>query len=291
MARLRFLAVAVLALAFTGNSTQTARTQSGNSYTTSASGYSANDRSCVIYSLTDMGFDADLGKWIAETIPQMIEPATWQTQGGSGALSYYAPKNVLIVNQSAAIQSKVEGFLKDLKASMPKASATYISGLKPVRSKVVPADYREPEPLPPSSYPVPAAVKPPKHLFHFIIRYEGEGIVDDNVVKFMKDYGRALKDQSDKPANAAPVSQPNAPAPSVSESLPPAAQGATSPGLSSTRDLTPSTTPTPPAVVPSTTPPQPSNAPAPKEKANKKDKPAESLPPTSVTPSASSNKP
>jgi hypothetical protein len=240
----------------------------------------------VIYSLTDRGFDADLGKWIAETVPQMIEPTSWQSQGGSGALSYYAPKNVLIINQSAAIQSKVESFLKDLNASTPKASAMTSPGKKPARTGVVQADYREPEPLPPSSYPVPAAVKPPKHLFHFIIRYEGEGIVDDNVVKLMKDYGRALKDQSDKPANAAPGSQQVSPAPSVSESLPPAAQGAISIGLGSTRDLTPPTTPAPPAVVPSTTP-QPSNAPAPKEKANKKDKPAESLPPTSVAPSYS----
>jgi hypothetical protein len=31
----------------------------------------------------------------------------------------------------------------------------------------------------------------PKHLFHFIIRYEGEGIIDSNVVKFAK----ALQDK------------------------------------------------------------------------------------------------
>ena len=33
------------------------------------------------------------------------------------------------------------------------------------------------------SYPVPAPARPPKHLFHFIIRYEGNGVVDENVVK------------------------------------------------------------------------------------------------------------
>ncbi len=290
MARLRFLAVAVLALAFTGNSTQTARTQSSSPYSVSLTGGHADERSCVIYSLTDKGFDADCGKWIAATIPQTIEPTTWHNQGGSGALSYYAPKNILIINQSAAIQKKVEGFLKDLKTSMPKASATYVSGLKPAHAKVVPADYREPEPLPPSSYPVPAAVKPPKHLFHFIIRYEGDGIIDDNVVKFMKAQAKSEKDA--KPATAdrgdgGSYSGGAAPAPIVSESLPPTVPGSTPQGLGSTRDATPSTAP--PTVVPSSTPPFPSNAP--KEKENKKVKPAESLPTTSDAPPVYGSKP
>jgi hypothetical protein len=35
-------------------------------------------------------------------------------------------------------------------------------------------------------YPVPPPARQPKHLFHFIIRYEGAGIIDSNVVKFMK---------------------------------------------------------------------------------------------------------
>jgi hypothetical protein len=288
MARLRFLAVALLALTLAGNSTQTARTQSERTtYTVPLTQKpAAEDRSCVIYSLTDRGFDADLGKWIAETIPQMIEPTSWQTKGGSGALSYYAPKNVLIVNQSAAIQSKVEGFLKDLKASMPKASATYVSGLKPARAKVVPADYRESEPLPPSSYPVPAAVKPPKHLFHFIIRYEGDGIIDDNVVKFMKAQTKGEKETSNKPAYAGPGCQPYMPAvtpagspPTTNdEALPAPPAGYTTPTSAGT-------------PLPSTTPPQPSNAPAPKEKENKKDKPTESHPSTYVAPSPSNSKP
>src|SRR5438309_2051545 len=36
------------------------------------------------------------------------------------------------------------------------------------------------------TYPVPAASRAPKHLFHFIIRYEGEGIVDGNVADVLK---------------------------------------------------------------------------------------------------------
>jgi hypothetical protein len=44
----------------------------------------------------------------------------------------------------------------------------------------------EPAPVQPFTYPVPPPVAQPKHLFHFIIRYEGAGIIDSNVVRFMK---------------------------------------------------------------------------------------------------------
>ena len=217
MARLRFMAVALLALALAGNSTQTGRTQTNRSsvrfdpelrsnsrVANTGTATTANDRSCVIYSLTDMGYDADLGKWIAQTIPEMIEPSSWKEAGGVGVLRYYAPKNVLIVNHSAAVQAKVDTFFKKLKTSLPKTSHTTAAASKrPSRGQVVPADYhaaavvRTSNPLPePSSYPVPAPVKTPKHLFHFLIRYEGEGIIDDNVVKFMKGYVEASKDGS-----------------------------------------------------------------------------------------------
>jgi hypothetical protein len=194
MARLRFVAAALLALAFSGNSTQTGGPQpmTPADYQTTEPKL-ATDDPCVTYSLTDMGYDADLGKWIAQTVPEMVEPRSWMGQGGMGAIRYYAPKNMLIVKQTKAIQKKVDGFLKDLKTSMPKASVTNFASRKTPHAGVVPADYREPAlhrasgPVSePSSYPVPAAVKPPKHLFHFIIRYEGDGIIDDNVVKLMK---------------------------------------------------------------------------------------------------------
>jgi hypothetical protein len=277
MARVRFLAVALLALALAGNPTQTGRTQSQNSASSWATPMSSSsgttmakptqeDQSCVIYSLTDMGYDAALGKWIAQTIPEMIEPSSWQQRGGSGALSYYAPKNILVVNQSKAIQGKVDGFIKELKASMPKASAANTTGKMPTHTGVVPAEYREPallrtsNPVPePSSYPVAPPVKAPKHLFHFIIRYEGEGIIDDNVVKFMKVQG-----QSDKPAAPAPTYAPAAP---VCPATPP-------PGVSEAPQALPSPAygsppPSYATPVPSTTPEQPSKAP--KKKKGKKD--------------------
>ena len=200
MARLRFLAVALLALVLAGSPTQTGRSADdsrGTFYTAPTAGTKVSaidDGPCVIYALSDMGYDSDLGKWIAQTIPQMIEPTTWQGWGGKGVLSYHAPKNILIIKNSAAVHTKVEGFLKDLKKSLLKGSeSASAAGKKSPHSSVVPADHRTPallrtsSPVPEtSSYPVPAPVKQPKHLFHFLIRYEGDGIIDDNVVKFMK---------------------------------------------------------------------------------------------------------
>lgn len=218
MARMRFVGVALLALALAGNSTPMGRTQTGKTQTAElkdryegtttvrprVKSARTDDRSCVIYSLSDLGYDADLGQWIAQTIPEMIEPSSWKESGGAGVLRYYAPKNILTVNQSAAVQSKVEDFLKNLKTSLPKGRQTnFASGQTAPKTNVVPAEYNAPAPLrasnplpETSSYPVPAPVKAPKHLFHFLIRYEGEGLIDDNVVKFMKGYIDASKDGS-----------------------------------------------------------------------------------------------
>src|SRR5438067_1685741 len=45
------------------------------------------EKSCVkVYSLADLGDDPKLCAWIAETIPQMIEPGSWKN--GKSKLSY-----------------------------------------------------------------------------------------------------------------------------------------------------------------------------------------------------------
>lgn len=271
MARLRFVAAALLALAFAGNSTQLGRTQEDplvGVQTTEPK--RAADEPCVIYSLTDMGFDSLLGVWIAETIPEMIEPSSWKNQGGMGAIRYYAQKNILIVKQSHAIQKKVDGFLKDLKASMPTASAANSAGKKTPHASVIPADHREPALLRTSNltsessgYPVAAPVKAPKHLFHFIIRYEGDGIIDDNVVKFMKSQGKPLISSvvtPNCPAVAPPAACPAVVSPGVSDSPP-----STSAPIYSAPVVPPAYTPAGPSAAPA----QPS--PAPKKKKGKKD--------------------
>ncbi len=214
MARLRFWSVAVLALALTGNASQTGRTQlpsmsSSNSTmsipnqtTASPAGPTASSNcSCVIYALSDHGFDADLGKWIAETLKEMVEPRSWQ---GSCSLRYYAPKNILVINNSSAVHAKIDNFLKEVKTKMPKEKTAHTKTTKnPPRDLVVPAAYRQVNlPPEPSAYPVPAPVKTPKHLFHFLIRYEGEGIIDDNVVKYMKVQNQAEKSEKKSENNS-----------------------------------------------------------------------------------------
>ncbi len=278
MARLRFMAVALLALALAGNSTQTGRTQSATYYPSATpTKPTADDRSCTIYSLNDMGYDADLGKWIAESIPEMIEPSSWQSQGGSGALRYYAPKNILIVKQSRAIQSKVDGFLKELRTSLPKASATN-SSKRPIRAGVVPVEHREPALLRTSNpvsdaqpYPVPTAVKAPKHLFHFIIRYEGDGIIDDNVVKFMKTQLQGAQSPVGVGLRSTVPCAPQAP-PAVSEAPPPTSYLEPADAVPNVGSVAPYAAPAPnegsPAPSATRTPPSP----APKKKKEKKEK-------------------
>ncbi len=242
MARLRFVAVGLLALALAGNSTQTGRSagQNGggwdqpNRAPRNTKVTEASDPSCVIYPLATMGYDSDLGQWIAETIPLMVEPSSWQERGGSGAFRYYAPKNILIIKNSAAVQTKVDGFLKDLKTSLPRTPQTGIAANKKMpTAHVVPAGYNVPAPVhaggtvpESSSYPVPAPAKPPKHLFHFLIRYEGEGIIDDNVVRFMKVQSQsAKKDKTevDQAADSPPATSGNAtPSAGTSANQPPA---------------------------------------------------------------------
>ena len=145
----------------------------------------ATPTSCKVYSLSELGDDPNLCKWIAETIPEMIQPGSWKQNGVK--LSFYAPSKILVVNHNAAVHGQVDEFLQSLKKSLPQKIAKRDPQLLPAQF-AVPDNVR---PLGqvqtgPSSYPVPNLPQGPKHLFHFIIRYEGEGVIDSNVVKFMK---------------------------------------------------------------------------------------------------------
>jgi len=220
MTRLRFRSSISFAIALVLVLSQTGMAQSQNGFTTKASltlsSADSSDRSYKIYSLAELGGDPGFGEWIAQTIPEVIATGTWK---GPGVIRYYAPKNILVVCHTPAVQAKVDAFLKDVRKSLPEAkrataAAPKSSGLD---REVVPAAYRAPALLktspstsdPTLSYPVPAQAKPPKHLFHFIVRYEGEGIIDDSVVKVMKAYIQAEKKAA---AAAAPVTAESAPA-------------------------------------------------------------------------------
>ncbi len=193
-----------------------------------------------------MGHDHDFGQWLAETIPEMVEPGTWNESGKPGSLRYYGPKNILVVNHMPEVLTKVDGFLKNVKKALPegvackscshdcKVKQTGYAPPAPIQSFVTP-------PEPSTSYPVPAQAQHPKHLFHFIIRYEGAGVVDSNVVKLAKVYADSerdekaatdKKDKEEKEEKAAkvPCCVPCCPAPCSCTG--PASSGCTSTGAS-----------------------------------------------------------
>jgi hypothetical protein len=196
MSRFRFVGLAALALALAGVLARTGKSA---------------EPACVIYSLSDLGDDPDLAKWVAKTIPEVIEMG--EDHDFKPAYNYYAPKKILVIRDTPEVQAKVAAFLKDLKKSLTDGREKAAAHAPERKQAVVPAEYREPavtravDPAqePGLSYPVPAPARPPKHLFHFIIRYEGEGIIDENVVKWWKiQYGPKEEKDSTTPCSPAP---------------------------------------------------------------------------------------
>jgi hypothetical protein len=259
---MRFLVLAAGALLPCAAAVRTAWSQER-----AAAAQACGEQTCVIYSLADLCDDADMGKWIADTIPEVIEPGSWAHDGGQRQmLRYYAPKKILVVYHTAAVQAKVDAFLKDMKKT---------AAVRPAEPKrdVAQADYREPAPPRAQdavaesgvSYSVPPPVRPPKHLFHMIIRYEGDGIIDDNVVKM-------IQAQSGGASCGTPTAAPAACLP-LGVSLP-------IPGISTSS----SPQPTPTAASPAQ--PQPQTPPAPKPAENVEEKKEEK----SVAPDDSSAK-
>lgn len=147
---------------------------------------------CKVYSLADMGDDPNLCKWIADTIPDVIQPGSWVYSGGAfgggeakRTLSYFAPAKILVINHTPAVHAQVDEFLLTLKKSVVQEKAAAKRD-----AQIVPAQFSVPDQtrsFMPMQAPAPQA---PKHLLHFIlglgVRYEGEGIIDANVVKFAK---------------------------------------------------------------------------------------------------------
>jgi hypothetical protein len=148
---------------------------------------------CVVYSLRDMGDDAGFCKWIAESIPDVIQPGSWMRDGGSGKICYHADGRIMVVHHSPAVHTKIEAYLSDLKKAAPTKMLPAMAASKPacLNGQVVQAAHTDTSPTKPmavggkapgAGYPVPAPVQQPKHLFHFVIRYEGDGIDVDSMV-------------------------------------------------------------------------------------------------------------
>ena len=171
----------------------------------------------AIYSLSDLGGDPSLGKWIADTITEVIDPTTWQHVGGEGRLSYHAPAKLLVVYQTAAVHSQVDAFLNNIKKAVPQAKQPAGKmGKMSGEHGVMPAQFNVTELTKQSdaaassksaAYPVPPPLQQPKHLFHVVIRYEGDGIVDANVVDLLKSFTgeESQLPKEEKGANSEPA--------------------------------------------------------------------------------------
>ena len=170
------------------------------------------DLTCKIYSLGDLSDDPKFGEWIADTIPRVVQPESWN-EYTRGNLSYYAPAGILVVYHTPATHAQVDAFLKNVKKSLPQSKAAMSSNLTkapsflPKTPVLVPAKYSPSDPVKEStqnkstSYPIPAQAKQPKHLFHFIIRYEGDGIIDSTVAGVVKQlYGTEEQSEDPKPS-------------------------------------------------------------------------------------------
>jgi hypothetical protein len=142
-----------------------------------------SEATCIVYALTGLGNDANLTKWIAETIPTVIAPDTWAPMGGSGRVTYHAATKLMVVYQTPAVHAKVDAFLRDLRAAQapqklgPMMQAGYTEAV-PLKAPNASAS---------AGYLVPPPVHPPKHLFHLIVRYEGDNPIDSGVTDMIKD--------------------------------------------------------------------------------------------------------
>jgi hypothetical protein len=237
MPRYRFVGLTVLSLVLAATAIQTGWSdgEKANKRAVKPSDYwdpptsgaaGKDDRPSTVYPLSDLGDDLSLCQWVAQTIPQVIEPGTWAREAAEGkdkgVLSYYAPAKVMVVYHTPAVQAKVRAFLDDLKKSLPPEKARAAGKVKRGADDqgVVPSKYEEPGPvkaagavsLPKSSYPVPSRAPQPKHLFHFIIRYEGEGIIDDTVAGVLKELYGAKKAAKEDAENTSCSACPTPPA-------------------------------------------------------------------------------
>jgi hypothetical protein len=185
MARTRLTAITALAVALSLAQQQTVRSQVVVVEPAVATPVQ-RDAICVVYPLAELGHDPNLAKWLAETIPTVIQPGSWDQAAGT-KITYYGPAKVLVVYHSPAVHTQVKAFLADMKNAARDEKGT-IHLRKP---PVVQADYNEAAPTrgPQTAgvgYPVPSPQTPPKHLFHLIIRYEGDGLSDDMVAGLVK---------------------------------------------------------------------------------------------------------
>jgi hypothetical protein len=222
MARSRSWGLVALSLAVTLTAAHAAQAQTQSSRSTlfaprEARPAAAEEMTCTVYTLAGLSEDPGFGKWVAETVPDVIEPGTWAQDGaGRRKLSYYAPGKVLVVYHTPAVQAKVAAFLRDLQKAAPQQHVMAPADETPpppLNQAIMPARYTVSEQAKASAalaadksgYLVPAPVKQPKHLFHLILRYEGQGVSDSAVAGIVTQLGGEVTPAEEQKAGAAPA--------------------------------------------------------------------------------------
>ncbi len=137
-----------------------------------------------IYGLKGISNDAEFCSWVAETIPMAVQPETWRWAGGSGNLSYNAATKTLVVYHTSDVHTQVEAYLKSMKRTAIEEPAALPAAVKGQQAGVVRAQFTTPQTMqasetaPGNSYLIPTPARQPKHLFHFVLRFEGDGAPD-----------------------------------------------------------------------------------------------------------------
>jgi hypothetical protein len=150
------------------------------------------DTTCAVYSLSDLGDDPSVGLWVADTLLKLMDSGAWRGEGsGRWLLNYHPQSRVLVVHHTPVVQAKIESFLRDVKKALPQSARSGPEMQVIQAGGTAPAVVRPSGPAAPAylsgppAYIVPGPKQQPKHLFHFIIRYEGDGLgeagpVDDD---------------------------------------------------------------------------------------------------------------
>lgn len=173
----------------------------------------------AVYNLGPLSQDSGLGPWLVNTIPACIQPGQWDScPSGKRTLRYVGPTHALVVCNTPAVLAQVRDFLDCLKRPAPAgeipappASITLTAGTIAPPARAVAG----------AGYPIPVADARPKHLFHFVIRYEGDGVIDTNVaqmVKAISDADAAQAARAQPPAVVPPDSLPVPPPPPPAQS-------------------------------------------------------------------------
>jgi hypothetical protein len=113
---------------------------------------------------------------------------------------------VLVIHHTSAAHAKVEAFLRDVKKSMPAEGARSAATKHGMTGGVMHAMHTSPvrtaDPMAVgSSYLIPPPQGQPKHLFHLILRYEGDGASDASPTGALRDlFGTLGLTATDGPA-------------------------------------------------------------------------------------------